>query len=200
MIETWVSDAQASKSEPVYSQQCAEGLRARMIDFQNGDDDCSTDPELALAWISCEDECQIYSGTAAIGEPCERFGRRMSTCAAELTCAFDGRCYEPCDQPLVIPEGGTCSYAEGVLEAKCDAGLACDPVSGVCVVEPSAGVMCDPDVPLCSPSEGCSHHTETCEPRRPLGSPCDYHDDCESAVCQEVCEPEDPYQCDHPWF
>src|SRR5688572_12414626 len=35
MIETWVSDAQASAREPVYSQQCAESLRARMIDFGN---------------------------------------------------------------------------------------------------------------------------------------------------------------------
>jgi hypothetical protein len=200
MVEAWVSDARAHAGDVIYSQSCAEALYTRMVDFSFQEEASSTDAATALGWISCEEECQIYYGTAAIGEPCERFGRRMSTCAAELMCAFDGRCYDPCDQPLVIPLGGTCSYASGVLHAKCDAGLVCDPVSGVCATPPSPGVMCDPDAPNCSPSEGCSHHTETCEPRGPLGSQCDYHEDCESAVCREVCESEDPYQCDHPWF
>ncbi len=142
----------------------------------------------------------MYYGTAAIGEPCERFGRRMSTCAAELTCAFDGRCYEPCDQPLVIPAGGTCSYAAGVLEAKCDAGLVCDPVDGTCIAAPTIGAMCDPEAPLCLPEETCSAGIETCEPRDPEGTPCDAHEDCLSSVCQTVCLSEDPYQCEHPWF
>ncbi len=199
-IEGWVGDAQSSAADVFYSQKCAERLIERIFEFDNSEDACATEPEVVLEWLSCEDECQIYYGTAAVGEPCERFGRRMSTCAADLTCAFDGRCYEPCDQPLVIPAGGTCSYAAGVLEAKCDAVLACDPVGGTCVEQPSSGVPCDPETPLCLPEEGCSEDTAMCEPRMPLDAPCDAHQDCESSVCQQTCQPAAPYQCDHPWF
>ncbi len=194
MVRGWISAA--GRSALTYGQECAE----RLVEFEISTAPCLTDASEALSWVTCEDECQIYFGTAAVGESCERFGRRMSTCAADLVCGFDDRCYAPCDRPLEIPAGGACSYASGLLQEQCAPGLLCDPGTGACVVEPLPEASCDPEAPLCIPVDWCDPDTTTCTPRLPLASPCQTHDQCTSLVCDEICEPPDQYKCDHPWF
>lgn len=195
----WVADALANGL--TYDQTCMNHLWQTNLDFERAHRGvCSATAADNLAWLACEQECQIYHGEGALGEACERFGRRMSTCRGDLVCGFDDVCHAPCSRPLEVPEGGPCGYALGLLHESCAAGFTCHPVDAVCVPTLAPGASCDPVAPLCAPAELCPPGTGVCEPLRALGEPCDEHEQCASLVCDDVCAPPDVYRCAHPWF
>ncbi len=198
MTDGWLGPARAAGL--TYAKSCIDGLLERAQEFDIASDACSPDASDFLFWLPCEDECQIYFGTATIGEQCERFGRRMSTCAADLACGFDDICHAPCDLPQVIPEGGPCGYAVGLVQEHCSDGLVCDEATATCVVPTSTGAPCNPAAPVCGPADGCRSAMMTCEPRRALGAGCGAHDECISGVCDGQCKPPDPFPCGHQYF
>lgn len=199
LVDGWIDPARAAGL--TYSKACVDGLFERLSDFERGEwDQCSSDRAHNLSWLACEDECQIYHGTATVDEPCERFGRRMSTCAAELACGFDNRCHAPCDLPLEIPEGSACGYRVGLLHEQCTDGLVCDAATSTCVIAPMTGASCEPDSPVCASPDGCAPETMTCAPRQPVGAACTAEQDCVSSVCDVTCLEPDPYRCGNQYF
>lgn len=158
-------------------------------------DQCTTDREVHVTWVSCEQECQVYFGDAEAGEPCERAGRRMSTCAQGLVCGADDVCHAPCDAPLEIPIGAACGYRAGFQREGCAAGLVCSADPGTCVVAPATGTACDPTAPVCAQTDGCFADTSMCTPRLAMGEPCSAHGECVTNVCDQTCLPPDSYAC-----
>jgi len=198
-VPHWIDAAE--QGELQYSSRCIEFLLdIGLVSPQAYSLSCTMDATSSRAWLACEDECQIYFGSGKEGDSCERVGRRMSTCAADLACGYDGRCYSPCDRPLLVPEGGACGYPVGLLQEECEPGLQCDPAIGSCVPAPAPGAACDADVPLCVPGEWCSATSGLCMPTVTDGGQCERHDECFSRVCAGTCQPADPHRCDHPWF
>lgn len=195
----WIDAAHASGL--VYQRACTEKLfELAYGHFGSEEDPCAPDAA-TYAWASCENECQVFSGTSALGEPCTSVGRRMSNCAPELLCAVDGLCHEPCDRPMTIPEGRPCGYfANGYLDETCALGFVCDPATSVCVAASSPGTPCEPAASTCSTDAWCDPIGGQCVAKLPDAAPCDDHDQCVSQVCDGVCLTRDPYLCLHPYF
>lgn len=197
-IPMWLDASVSAGLE--YSDECADRILPLGLNSPEAAElECSADPDASRAWLDCEDECQIYFGIGQLGDACETTGRRMSTCAMELSCGYDGRCHRPCERPLEIPEGGRCGYVAGMLQERCADGLQCDP-QGVCVAEPSAGVTCEPGAPFCRPGEWCPEATMQCAPTVDVGVACGSHAECTTGVCAGTCQTADPVRCDQPWF
>lgn len=199
-IDYWLHDSRYA--ELIYDGVCAAAVLKRNSAYIETEAfACSVDapPEPLL---DCDDECQIYFGTAQVGEACERFGARMSTCAADLVCGIDALCHEPCDRPLEIPIGGDCGEFLGALvDEHCAPGSVCDPATSECTVPLAAGERCGDDLPPCPPDHSCVQPTATCEPQAAIGGACGRHYDCASHVCKDgACAEPDPWSCDHPWF
>jgi len=198
LVDNWLASVRTADLS--YQSNCVDTMICAHADFVlNNTDRCSSDRDEQLSWLTCQDECQIYAGSATEGEACERLGRRMSTCAANLACGSDDRCHRPCDLPLEIPEGGPCGIREGLIHEQCTAGTVCIGDPGVCVRSAPSGSVCDPAMATCAPTDACFEATAICEPRLAEGDPCTRHEECASEVCVEVCLPPDPFRCGNFW-
>lgn len=197
-FETSIAASQNAGLE--YDADCAGSLDYRLERPIDGEEECALDRD-GVPSVACEEECQVYSGSGTAGAPCTRYGRRMSTCSSDLTCALDGRCREPCERPMVSQMWQPCGYFSAwLLDERCAEGLVCDPMRGVCVPPLTSGEACEVAASTCPSDEWCSERDLACVPKRELGETCTEDAGCTSGVCVEVCSPPQPYLCTHPRF
>ena len=124
----------------------------------------------------CSRQCQIYSGSASIGEQCERFGPYMSSCQSGLFCDVDGVCRDECDALKAGLAGHRCGSSKGD-HTECAAGLVCE--GGQCVDAAQLGSSCGPQP--CEAGTWCSEGE--CVASFPPGAMCPLTPDCEGDQC-----------------
>lgn len=173
--ESWVS--RARELGLTWDQACADQLFGPLPD---GDGYCGMANN--GYWLSCNEECQIYFGSAGLDEPCEVVGRRVSTCSQGLACGTSGRCVSPCDASGVAQESDSCGYDLGHT-VDCGPGLAC--IAGTCIIGATENEPCSDSAP-CEDALWCE--SGTCAQRGGEGAACSESAACLSRACvEQVC-------------
>lgn len=184
--EAWA--ARARELDLQYEEACALQL------YYEGPYECDGLAQHDHYW-ACDAVCAIYHGSAALGEPCELVGPHMSTCAKDLACGPDERCHAPCEVPELALAGQRCGSALGLLDVRCDVGLACD-AEGRCVSAAALGQACAAEQPC--DVDGYCGPSGVCEAKVADGHACESHVQCLSSLCaqNECVAPSVPYCVD----
>lgn len=125
--------------------------------------------------------CTLFHGSLPQGSACSE---DLPECDNGLTCE-SGVCVSPC----AAVEGAACGNTED-----CDAYLSCE--SGTCTAAPSAPSQCADGV--CAAESYCADNG-LCAPVKPVGSACEWHDECESYECYgSFCVAAFPLICEEP--